>query len=68
MKATMALPQEKEADDSLSSPAGEPAILSHEMRDPPFSEGPDRKLRNRLILANIAAWIVIGFAIRYFFF
>jgi hypothetical protein len=29
---------------------------------------PDRKLRNRLILANVVAWIVIIFLIRLIFF
>lgn len=43
-------------------------MLSHEMDGPPLSEGRDRKLRNQLILANIVAWIVIAFAVRYFFF
>ncbi|MBN9603294.1 MAG: hypothetical protein J0G33_10230 [Afipia felis] len=74
MKATSktmtGLPKEKEADDSLSFPsaAREPAMLSHEMDGPPLTEGRDRRLRNQLILANIAAWIVIIIAVRYFFF
>jgi len=43
-------------------------MLSHGMDEPPLREGRDQKLRNRLILANIVAWIVIAFAVRYFFF
>lgn len=43
-------------------------MLSHEMDGPPLTEGRDRRLRNQLILANIAAWIVIIIAVRYFFF
>jgi len=64
------LPREKEADESLSFPstAREPVMLSHGMDEPPLREGRDQKLRNRLILANIVAWIVIAFAVRYFFF
>lgn len=64
------LPKEKEADRSLSFPSTmrEPAMLSHKMDGPPSNDGRARKLRNQLILANIAAWTAIIIAVRYFFF
>jgi len=43
-------------------------MLSHKMDGPPSNDERGRKLRNQLLLANIAAWIAIIIAVRYFFF
>jgi hypothetical protein len=43
-------------------------IAEHADRRLNERELPDRKLRNRIILANIVAWILIVVAIRFIFF
>lgn len=42
-------------------------LLSDEGFDLPLTQEPDRKLRNQIILVNIAAWMVIGLVFSYFF-
>jgi hypothetical protein len=53
-----------------SAPSAEPAMIADQMNaatlTPPVK--PNRRLRNRIILANVAAWVLIVLAIRLIFF
>jgi len=60
-------------DDSFSSrePSAEPSMIAEHANIPPSpqrAEGSDRRLRNGLILANVAAWVLIIIAVRAIFF
>jgi hypothetical protein len=60
-------------DDSFRSrrPLAEPSMIADHANIPPSSlraESSNRRLRNRIILVNIAAWAVIIVAIRAIFF
>ncbi len=60
-------------DDSFSSrqPPAEPSMIAEHANIPPSplrAEGSNRRLRNGLILVNVAAWIAIIIAIRAIFF
>ena len=51
-------------------PSAEPLMIAEHANIPPASqaEGSNRRLRNRIILVNLAAWTVIIVAIRAIFF
>lgn len=60
-------------DDSFSSrqPSAEPLMIAERANIPPSplpAEGSNRRLRNGLILANVAAWVLIIIAVRAIFF
>jgi hypothetical protein len=60
-------------DDSFSSrqPSAEPSMIAEHANIPPSplrAEGSNRRLRNGLILANVAAWVLIIIAVRAIFF
>lgn len=48
-----------------------PVIVEHlhrQVREPHVGQVPDRRLRNRIIIGNVIAWIAIIIAIRLIFF
>jgi hypothetical protein len=52
-------------------PPAEPSMIADHANIPPSpltAEGSNRRLRNGLILANVAVWVVIIIAIRAIFF
>lgn len=60
-------------DESFSSrqPSAEPSMIAEHANIPPSplrAEGSNRRLRNGLILANVAAWVLIIIAVRAIFF
>jgi hypothetical protein len=60
-------------DDSFRShrPLGESSMIAEHANIPPSplqAEGSNRRLRNRIILVNVVAWVVIIVAIRAIFF
>jgi hypothetical protein len=59
-------------DDSFRShrPLAEPSMIAEHANIPPQLQagGSNRRLRNRIILVNVVAWVVIIVAIRAIFF
>lgn len=53
-----------------SAPSAEPAMIADQMNAASLAPAvtPNRRLRNWIILANVAAWVLIILAIRLIFF
>ena len=59
------------SEDLATPSSAEQVMIAHQANissSPPSAEGSDRRLRNVLILANIAGWIVILGLIKMIFF